>query len=130
MLLSLAQLSFHSPVNADLFTHLFRQYFYPFLLRCQIISLPCRSVHDQLSVYDPVSVATSMILAKHLLDQAFHVCSFACLFAPLRLASSLLVDLFSASSVYEPILKTIAVENITNWGKTVPAFSRSFLGFL
>ncbi|MEQ2202236.1 hypothetical protein XENOCAPTIV_029176 [Xenoophorus captivus] len=95
-------------------------------------ALPQRSssVHDQLIV-DPVSDATSMILAKHVLDQACHVCSFTCLFVPLRLASCLLVDLlFSASSVYEPILKTIAVENITNWGKTVPAFSRSFLGFL
>ncbi|MEQ2211077.1 hypothetical protein XENOCAPTIV_025761 [Xenoophorus captivus] len=108
MLLSLTQLSDH-------FTILFHQYFYPFLLRCQIISLPCRSVHDQLIVYDPVSDAISMILAKQLLDQAFHVCSFACLFVPLRLASCLLVDLlFSASSVYEPFLKTIAVENITN----------------
>ncbi|MEQ2219804.1 hypothetical protein XENOCAPTIV_024404 [Xenoophorus captivus] len=96
-------------------------------------TLPQRSssVHDQLIVYDPVSDATSMILAKHVLDQAFHVCSFACLFIPPRLASCLLVDLlFSASSVYEPILKTVAVENITNWGKTVPAFSRSFFGFL
>ncbi|MED6268274.1 hypothetical protein CHARACLAT_020692 [Characodon lateralis] len=95
-------------------------------------ALPQRSssVHDQLTVYDPVSVATSMILAKHLSDKAFHVCSFACLFVPPRLASCLLVDLFSASFVYEPILKTIAVDNIANWGKTVPAFSRSFLGFL
>ncbi|MEQ2249997.1 hypothetical protein ILYODFUR_035240 [Ilyodon furcidens] len=95
-------------------------------------ALPQRSssVHDQLIVYDPVSDTASMILAKHLLDQAFCVCSFACQFVPPRLASCLLVDLFSASSVYEPILKTIAVENITNWGKTVPAFSRSFLGFL
>ncbi|MEQ2297918.1 hypothetical protein AMECASPLE_039639 [Ameca splendens] len=81
------------------------------------------SFHDQLIVYDTVSVATSMILAKHLLDQAFRECSFACLLVPPRLASSLLVGLlFSASSVYEPILKTIAVENITNWGKTTCFF--------
>ncbi|MEQ2305129.1 hypothetical protein AMECASPLE_034393 [Ameca splendens] len=75
-------------------------------------ALPQRSssFHDQLIVYDPVSVATSMILAKHLLDQAFRECSFACLLIPPRLASSLLVGLlFSASSVYEPILKTISV---------------------
>ncbi|MED6266101.1 hypothetical protein CHARACLAT_032208 [Characodon lateralis] len=99
MLLSLAQPSDH-------FTHLFLQYFF---------ALPQRSssFHDQLIANDPVSVATSMILAKHLLDQAFHACSFACLLVPPRLASCLLVGLlFSASSVYEPILKTIAVENI------------------
>ncbi|KAK5618639.1 hypothetical protein CRENBAI_014886 [Crenichthys baileyi] len=88
-------------------------------------ALPQRSssFNDQLIEYDPVSVATSMILPKHLLDQAFRVCSSACLFVPLRLASCLLVDfLFSASSVYEPILKTIAVENIKIGKKLYPLF--------